>query len=350
MRATQSAEPAESALRVAGLTSRKAQLEATLAAANAQRNEALAIETKVSLKQIEIKLIRETVAAQIAEQRGKIEQAKIQIEEVRRQKEVNQTKIIELETTIKLAEAAIVAARARGEHVSVLESEITQLRENTYQKGLNASGSRNTADALGGEADGRHQNADAIERENEALERRQRLGGGGGGGGGGKMPLTNAGNVQKAENMIPVDVAFKLMESRGGEGMSEEEIRKGIEQATAAYRDMEAVRRLSPGVASTEYIQSTTALMNAANIAKQRLSAGRMRTKPDANDRTDRRDPLEQPAAEQQSRDDSAGSSRTVTINIGGRTTSIGVASQSDSDALVALLRQLETASRSAAA
>jgi tape measure domain-containing protein len=44
-----------------------------------------------------------------------------------------------------------------------------------------------------------------------------------------------------------------------------------------------------------------------------------------------------------------SGSTRTVNINIGGKTTAVNVASQADSDALVGLLRQLETAKGSAA-
>jgi hypothetical protein len=41
-----------------------------------------------------------------------------------------------------------------------------------------------------------------------------------------------------------------------------------------------------------------------------------------------------------------ASSSRTVNINIGGRTSAVNVASQADSDNLVGLLRQLETAAQ----
>lgn len=43
-----------------------------------------------------------------------------------------------------------------------------------------------------------------------------------------------------------------------------------------------------------------------------------------------------------------AGASRTVNITIGGRVTPINVASQRDSDALVGLLQQLESAQRTA--
>ncbi|GAB3647339.1 tape measure protein [Ramlibacter alkalitolerans] len=117
-------------------------------------------------------------------------------------------------------------------------------------------------------------------------------------------------------NTLPVDLADRLMRT-GGKGMTPEEINAAIQQADAAFRDMQAFTRQNPGASSTEYQQSTTALENAANVARQKQTGGAIRT---------------------------------VKVQIGGSPASnINVASQQDSDALVGMLRQLETQSRSAA-
>ena len=106
-----------------------------------------------------------------------------------------------------------------------------------------------------------------------------------------------------------------------------------MQQATNALLDMQATMRLSPSSVSIENQQSTMALYNAARTAFERMTAGKIGGMPQSGDVG------RQPA----------GSTRTVNINVGGRSTPVNLASQADSDALVGVLRQLESARGSAA-
>lgn len=129
-------------------------------------------------------------------------------------------------------------------------------------------------------------------------------------------------------NLLPVDQAFALANNQL---KTIEEARIGMQQARDAFDAMQKFTRDSPGSSSFEYQQSTAALYVAARTAFERMTAQQAGT--------DRGQTRQQPT----------GNTRTVNINIGGRTTPINVASQEDSNALVGLLRQLESARGSAA-
>lgn len=119
--------------------------------------------------------------------------------------------------------------------------------------------------------------------------------------------------------------------------MSVEQARAALAQAADAFKAMQAFTRDSPGAASFEYQQSTTALYQAALAAfKQVLSQNGL-----APNLGGLPAGTAQPAA--------SGGSVNVTINIGGKATTVKVASQADSDALLALLQQLEAAMGTAA-
>ncbi len=131
-------------------------------------------------------------------------------------------------------------------------------------------------------------------------------------------------------NNLPLDQAFALARNQVE---TLEAASVGMQQATNALLDMQATMRLSPSSVSIENQQSTMALYNAARTAFERMTAGKIGGMPQSGDVG------RQPA----------GSTRTVNINVGGRSTPVNLASQADSDALVGVLRQLESARGSAA-
>ncbi len=131
-------------------------------------------------------------------------------------------------------------------------------------------------------------------------------------------------------NLLPVDQAFALA---NGQKMTMDQATAAMKQAEDALKDMQAFTRQNPGASSIEYQQSTMALYQAARAAFERLTAARVGGTPAGT------------AAPQTA----SGTSRTVNINFGGRTAAVNVASQADSDTLVSVLRQLESAQGSAA-
>jgi tape measure domain-containing protein len=137
-------------------------------------------------------------------------------------------------------------------------------------------------------------------------------------------------------NTLPVDQAFRLIDSvKNGQqsNLTVEEARAAFAQAEAAFKDMQAFTRQSPGSSSIEYQQTTTALYQAARAALDKVLS-----------QSGQAQKLTGVAAAPQ-----ASGSRTVNINLAGRNASINVASQADSDALVGLLRQLESSQGTAA-
>lgn len=134
-------------------------------------------------------------------------------------------------------------------------------------------------------------------------------------------------------NMLPVDQAFALV---NGQQMTLEQAATALQQAKNAYDDMQAFLKLNPGGASTNYINSTSALYTAAKLAFEKMTAPKVGGTSGAATT-----PTQAPA--------SGSTSRTVYISIGGQQTPINVASQSDSDSLVSILRQLESAKSTAA-
>jgi tape measure domain-containing protein len=149
-------------------------------------------------------------------------------------------------------------------------------------------------------------------------------------------------------NNLPVDQAFALVNSvKGGakSDMTVEQARAALKQAKDAFENMQAFTRDSPGSSSMEYQQSTTALYQAARAAFDKVMsenglAPKVGGLPTPQGTAA---PAGTPKAAP------AGGTRTVNINIGGHMTRVNVASQADSDALVAMLRNLESAKGTAA-
>jgi len=76
-------------------------------------------------------------------------------------------------------------------------------------------------------------------------------------------------------NMIPMDQATRLLDAnKSGQtvNMTQAEYDTAKKQAKDAYEFMQALAKNSPGAASSEFVQSTTALMIAANTARVNIT------------------------------------------------------------------------------
>jgi len=128
-------------------------------------------------------------------------------------------------------------------------------------------------------------------------------------------------------NTLPTDLAVRLRDTRG-KGMTQAEIAAAIQQAD----NLVQYANTGPaGVNSFDFTKSVREIQNAATAAKD--------------------DQARQAAAGRQQAASAAAQNvnRSVTINIGGKSATIGVDSQQSSDALVGVLQALESSARSAA-
>jgi tape measure domain-containing protein len=145
-------------------------------------------------------------------------------------------------------------------------------------------------------------------------------------------------------NNLPVDQAFGLVDSVKNGAQSSftpEQARAAFAQAEAAFRDMQAFMKLNPGAASFEYQQSTTALYQGARAALDKvLSQNGLQPGVITNPNQ---------SATPNATGTTAGAPRVVQINIAGVRSTVNVASEADSEALVGVLRQLGDARGTAA-
>lgn len=273
----------------------------------------LATQAGLSIKEQEVLRLQKGADAQLAEANAIAEKATKQREELKNLNDWNPAKEDEYQKLMRNLEAKKLDSEATRESARALQEEINKLRE---KNSLNDEASKKMF-------------AENAAKLTEQYNRNKV---------GGDPSLTADGFKKNADgsaqgqftNTLPIDQAVRLRDTQG-KGMTDAEISTAIQQANA-LRQFAATG--PAGINSTQFSKDVSEISNAANIASQRLagkSVSAARDKAMAN----------QPGGD--------GSNRTVTINIGGKSTSIGVASQNDSDALVGMLRSLETASTSAA-
>jgi tape measure domain-containing protein len=172
IQANNAAKQADYQIALAGMETRAAQIRSLEATAKAIGDENLLTYAKIEAKNLEISVLKATTAMQIAEAQGTIEVSKAKLEELKATDPLNKVKQIELETSIKIAEAKIIEAKARGQGVDILLREIQALREGTAAKGENAASANKSSQSISSEASSREKNATAIDKETDALKRR----------------------------------------------------------------------------------------------------------------------------------------------------------------------------------
>lgn len=307
-----------------GLTAERARSLESLA--KETRNEALATEASIAQKNAEISQRRGAAAALAAESTEIIRNADQQREALKASGNWSEAKEGEYQKTRAAAEAKRIESETIKESTKSLERQVTAIR-----------------DAAAGQQDYSARidtTTGAIRMQNKALEElynRNRVI---------SDPKTTADGFAKNadgsaagqfNNTLGMDQAARLRDF-GSKGMTQEEIKTAIAQATNVFQDMQAFVKLNPGAASADYIQSVQAMMNAANVAKTQINPGMITPNaPSAR-------PGTAPSVV------SSGTNHTVTVQIaGGGSTAINVASPADGTALVNLMKSLETAARSSA-
>ena len=169
------AAQAESDLATANLTLRKAELTNMLESAKARGDSNMVQYASIELKQVEIELLKLAVKSDILRQESIIAVAKAQLQQLSATNELTPAKKLELEITMKQAEAEMVLAKARGAQIENLQREAQALRENTANTEANSRASRTVAGDKDREAGSRDKNAGAIDKENAALAKQNEL-------------------------------------------------------------------------------------------------------------------------------------------------------------------------------
>lgn len=327
-------------LREAGLNLAIAEARAAEDVARRLGNEYGVRQAQIKIKEIELQIAKLKIDATLAEAAAMDVATDARIQELiamgkwtpAMEAEINARRI-NAEIKRKEAEAAALG-------IAAMEKEIQSLKNGSASRNEQRESSRGLTSEIGRETNARQQNIDKMDEETKKMFELNKL----------KLTsLYNANKIQESNktndgfeknadgsakgtftNMLPMDLAYQLAKT-GTQGMTPEQVQQAITQAENVYRDMEAFRKLNPGAASTEYQTSATAMMNAANIAKQQLTGGTMNS------------------GDGSFGNSGGGSTRTVKVQIGGTTSSVNVASQQDSDTLVSMLRSLESASKTAA-
>lgn len=347
-------EQADLQLSGAKLSAERASTQASVRAAEAAGNEAAATEAKVQGKWQEIRAIEAGVqGAQLAYQ-ASLNKIDADREELISQGKLTTQKEEELDIRRRTAEAKLIEAKAGQQNVSAIMAEI------------------------------------------DALQRRAgtRPGGGGGGGGGGGNPDDNPGGNGVRRNKAGNDVntytslgsmqsMFQIQQKMAEGTLTKEDIelaRKAlgeVEFNAAWQRSMMSVAAGSVSIGAQ--LQTQQAELAAKQALERLQSAGlssrvavdgaqgslgrrQNRQQDDTQTAADAdtsaqiaalRAELAASQAQQRASTPSntssntgatTSSSHTITLNLGGRATTINTASESDSQALMTLLRQLETA------
>ena len=149
------ARQADLALGDANRSARLAEIQNSKALAESLGNETLARHADINAKRLQIESINAKVQADIAEQKSVIEVTNAKLDELRQQPNFDRAQEAELQNSIKLAEAKIAEAKARGLAVKALETEISTIikKNNTPEKPRDTGGGGG-----GGRAGGNEQN------------------------------------------------------------------------------------------------------------------------------------------------------------------------------------------------
>lgn len=322
----------EADIALIGLNTRKQELESMREVARANGDDAEVRRATIELKRNEIEIMRATVRVRVIEQEGILESTKARLQELKVREPNNAAAQRELELSIKLAEAKLLEAKARGTAVDAQQAELRNLENNTGGKNANKRASDDTRDSLNRESDDRRRNAESIDKETDALERQNTV----------KVKRTADGFETNADgsakgtftNTKPIDKAFAVKqaaETGDYSGITLEDAQAAYKQAMDAKNWMDAALQMNAGAFSLQARTDTNAMVLAAKNALERLGgtvgggSGIRRT-----------DPTDKNAGAQTQR-----SGTPVTVNLNGSSTLISTSSAQDAAALQALLQQL---------
>jgi len=281
---------ADLAISGAKLSAAQAEAQAAVKVAEATGDEVGAIQAKVKVKELEIAAVRSKVAAAQAEYQAEVDLVNAIRADLEQQGLLTPQKVAELDIRLRNAKAKLLEAQAGASAVSAIEAEIDALQRRNNLAAQPAGKAKLSLD------------------EQLAADREKRLSG---------------------QNAVDA-TGFQTVQ---------EKLRKGTltaDDAALVASLMNQVQQNSQinagagaGAISAEGLQSFNQMFAVAQTAAERIRQIEARDKAAANRQTQTT-----PAAP-----------RTVNINIGGRQAQVNVASSADGDALVAMLRELESAS-----
>jgi tape measure domain-containing protein len=329
LQANNDSKQADYQITLAGLNVRAAQIRSLEATAKAVGDENLLTYAKIEAKNIEIAILKATTAMQTAEAEGTIAVSKAKLEELKATEPLNAVKRIELETSIKVAEAKVMEAKARGQGVDILLREIQALREGTAAKESNAASSNNASGMIARESQSRSTNADAIQRENDALERQEKLADGvrrSGGGFVNKEGWSSDAKGNAVSAAMPTWMSlYNFTKQMGVSDAQAREISdKGFDEF-GNYKQQLQANNMRSNIDGID-------MYEAARREVEKI----MRNAPPESAKTTTNTPQNTTTQQPQTN-----APRPVTINLNGTSRTVNVSSQSDVNALEGLLREL---------
>lgn len=283
---------------------------------------ASATEFEILAKYKQIEATRLAITAKKAEAEATIAAANAELKALNTSDALYEQKRKEIEIRLENAKAKMIEAQAGESTIAGIQREIDALRNQAVARG-------GSVQSIDRDTQSRNTNTAAIGRQTAAMEK-QRLTADG-------FKTNKDGSAAGTfNNNLPVDRAFALA---NGEAMSIEEAAAAFQQAKNAYEDMQSFARLSPGAASVEYQDSTRALYNSARAQYERMTAAQVGGPKGAPSGSVGGSTSAAPGAAPLAR---AAPTKTINIVMGGRTVTAS-GTPGDMDNLEGMLQQLAT-------
>lgn len=282
--------------------------------AKSTNNESLATYASTQQKEIEIKARKASAEAMTQEASAAIANARAQLADAEARGTLTPAIRSQIETTIASAEAKKLEAQRIVESTKQLQDELNALRNGTAARKENTKAIQENVSAREKDIATREKALELQRRENALREESRTV-------------RDTAGNVVNAVGNTYASILAKLKGMGVDDAAAAGIARQFVDsQGNVPYTNNPGQRTFG----TSPYDTVDTALSNAAN--KYLLS--KTTSQPIGANPTGAAAPA------------TTAAQRTVNINLGGQNTSINVASQADGDALVAMLRRIETASQ----
>lgn len=320
------AKKADVDLKMAGLNVEMAVAQAEEKSALAAGRTTDVIKAKVTQKKIELAILKLTIEAMRAEAAAAIASAKAQLSVLEVSDPLYKAKKAELDLTIKLAEIKAKEADAREASVGTIEDEIYALKNNTKAQAENAKTTDALTGAISNQTRAREASIAAMEKENELRAKEKALEDA-------RLNRDSEGfSLNTGGKRVQGMGASKefVLEAAKSRGLSDEE---ALELADLFYKnDMGPSNWGNSDTFGGAWGESWFTKVN--KEVNKRAAKNMERGVTDGSSQSASGNGGGQ-----------MGGGQTVTINIGGRSSTVGMASAADANALTGILRTLETSS-----
>jgi tape measure domain-containing protein len=297
--------------------------ESMAAAARASGNYELALQFEVSARRKQIEAIRVSSDAKRLEAEATIKALEIERAALSQQDPMLKAKQQEIDTRIANARAKLLEANAGKDAIAALEREITLILQSRGAR----EGSRQGIDA---DTESRHRNADAIDRQTNALS---------------KQKLTSDGFKANADgsaagtfgNSVPTDIANAIIQKLNSGAITGGDLEFARAGAAQARNAKDWISAMPTGTVSIQALNDADALVRATQRA---LAIAQDRAGRAQEEKTSGAPVPGQPGEAPTGR----GSTKTIDVKINGRSNPVTVASDTDANTLTSIIRQLESA------